>query len=136
ARELGLEGRARFTGFVSDRTRDELLAGSRLAVCASPKEGWGITVIEANAAGTPVVARDAPGLRDSVRHGETGLLVAGDRVEGFAEAIARLLSDDGLSLRMSRAALAWSKQFGWDRAASEMAEAIDQARAGADGPGP
>ncbi|MEN8181896.1 MAG: glycosyltransferase family 4 protein, partial [Myxococcota bacterium] len=47
ARELGLEGRARFTGFVSDRTRDELLAGSRLAVCASPKEGWGITVIEA-----------------------------------------------------------------------------------------
>ena len=48
------------------RLRDELLAGSRVCVCPSVKEGWGITVVEANALGVPVVATDAPGLRDAV----------------------------------------------------------------------
>ena len=99
-----------------------------MCVCASEKEGWGLTVIEANSAGTPVVASDAPGLRDSVRHGETGFLVQGG-VEAFADRIAELLADDGLAVRMSRAALVWSKHFDWDRAASEMAGAIDAARA-------
>ena len=46
-----------------------------VVVQPSPKEGWGLTVIEAGACGTAVVAADSPGLRDSVRRDETGLLV-------------------------------------------------------------
>jgi len=128
ASELGLADRIRFTGFVTDEERDALLAECRVCVCASEKEGWGLTVIESNRVGTPVVASDAPGLRDSVRDGRTGLLATYADVDAFADAIGRLLGDDDLALRMSQEALAWSAHFDWDRAASEMSEAIDAAR--------
>ncbi len=130
ARELGVAARTRFTGFVSDEERSELLLGTRVCVCPSEKEGWGLTVIESNATGTPVVATDAPGLRDSVRDSETGFLVPTRSVEGFAKRIAELLEDDTLATRMSRQALAWSKKFDWDVAADEMAEALQDAKVG------
>lgn len=128
AEQLGLGGRTRFTGFVSNEERDALLAGARVCVCPSEKEGWGLTVIEANSSGTPVVASDAPGLRDSVRHGETGFLAPVGDVGAFAERIGELLDDDAMASRMSRAALAWSKEFDWDRAAEDMAEALEAVR--------
>jgi len=128
AGELGLAERTRFTGFVSDKERDALLAEARVCVCPSAKEGWGLTVIEANAVGAPVVATDAPGLRDSVRDGETGFLVSERDVESFSRRVGDLLSDDALAIRMSSAALSWSRQFDWDTAAAEMAEVLENAR--------
>jgi glycosyltransferase involved in cell wall biosynthesis len=128
AEELGLGGRTRFTGFVSNLERDSLLAECRVCVSPSEKEGWGLTVIEANRLGTPVVASDVPGLRDSVRDGITGLLAPYGDVDAFARAIGRLLEEDVLSLQMSREALRWSRRFDWDVAASEMGDAIDRAR--------
>ena len=129
ARDLGLAANTFFAGFVSDDERDTLLAQARVCVCASEKEGWGLTVIEANALGTPVVASDAPGLRDSVRHGETGFLVAPGDVGAFATRITELLTDDALAQRVSDSALAWSRRFDWNLAAQDMAEAIEAARA-------
>jgi glycosyltransferase involved in cell wall biosynthesis len=128
AAELGLAGRTRFTGFVRDEERDALLARARVCACASAKEGWGLTVIESNAVGTPNVATDAPGLRDSVRHGETGYLVPPGDVEGFAARIGALLEDDALAARMSQAALAWSRRFDWERAAQGMRASLEAAR--------
>ena len=124
ARELGVADCTRFTGFVTDDERDALVASSRVCVCPSEKEGWGLTVIEANAVGTPVVAADAPGLRDSVRHAETGYLVPAGDVSGFAERISQLLADDALAARMGHSALRWSRHFDWDRAADEMEETL------------
>ena len=49
-------------------------------------------------------------------------------VAGFAQRIAQLLADDGLATRMSTAALEWSRRFDWDRAATEMAESLEEAR--------
>ena len=60
AAELGLSGRTRFTGFAAAAERDALLSDSRVCVCPSVKEGWGITIVEANARGTPAVATAAP----------------------------------------------------------------------------
>ncbi|MDG2051004.1 MAG: glycosyltransferase family 4 protein [Myxococcota bacterium] len=128
ARTLGLSDRTHFSGFITNAERDALLASSRVCVCPSEKEGWGLTVIEANATGTPVVATDADGLRDSVRDGETGFLVGDEDVEGFARAIGRLLDDDALALRMSQAALDWSRTFDWERSADDMAEALERAQ--------
>jgi glycosyltransferase involved in cell wall biosynthesis len=126
---LGLLPRTRFAGFVPDDERDALLADARVCVCPSVKEGWGITVIEVNAVGTPVVATDAPGLRDAVRHGETGLLVADGPSQAFvarlAERTGELLSDAALAERLSSGALAWSRQFSWDATAERTAHAID-----------
>jgi glycosyltransferase involved in cell wall biosynthesis len=128
AKELGIAERTRFTGFIGDDERDALLAGSRVCVCPSEKEGWGLTVIESNTLGTPVVATDADGLRDSVRDRETGFLVEMGDVDAFAARIGALLDDDELALRMSKAALAWSRTFDWEIATDEMARALEDAR--------
>jgi glycosyltransferase involved in cell wall biosynthesis len=127
ARELGIADRVRFTGFVSDPERDALLAGTRVCVFPSLKEGFGLTVLEANAVGTPVVASDAPGLRDSVRDGETGLLAPAGSVTRFAERIGALLADDALARRLGEAARDFSKRFEWDDAAARMGEALEAA---------
>ena len=124
---LGISDRVTFTGFVSDAERDGWLARARVCVCASTKEGFGLTVIEANAVGTPNVASDAPGLRDAVRDGETGFLVSGGDVAQFAARIESLLADDALAERMSCAALAWSQGFDWERAADGMERALARA---------
>jgi glycosyltransferase involved in cell wall biosynthesis len=128
--KLKIDDRTRFTGFVSDEERDDLVAGTRVCVCPSEKEGWGLTIIESNALGTPVVATNADGLRDSVRDGETGFLVENRNVEGFRDRIAQLLEDDSLATRMSAKALEWSRTFDWDVAADEMAVALEDARCG------
>jgi len=122
--QLGLAERTTFTGFVTTLERDRLLAEARVCVCPSEKEGWGLTVIESNAVGTPVVATNADGLRDSVRDGVTGFLVPDGSVEDFANRIGNLLDDDALATRMSHAAIEWSKSFDWDHAAADMATAI------------
>ncbi len=130
--ELGLSERTRFAGFVSDEERDELVGDARVCVCPSVKEGWGITVIEANALGTPVVATDAPGLRDAVRDGETGVLVADGEPRAFTErlaaATADLLSDVSRATRLSAGARAWAQRFDWESAAAKMARAVEDVR--------
>ena len=63
-----------------------------------------------------------------VRHEETGYLVEDRDVAGFAQRIAQLLADDALATRMSTAALEWSRRFDWDRAATEMAESLEEAQ--------
>jgi glycosyltransferase involved in cell wall biosynthesis len=128
AGELGLASRTRLVGFVDDDERDRWLAESRVCVCASEKEGWGLTVIEANAVGTPVVASDAPGLRDSVRHGETGWLAPIGDVAAFGARIAELLAAGEKAETMARAGLAWSRRFDWDAAACDMEAALARAR--------
>jgi glycosyltransferase involved in cell wall biosynthesis len=128
AAELRVADCTRFAGFVPDAERDRLLAEARVCVCPSAKEGWGLTVIEANALATPVVATDAPGLRDSVAHGRTGFLAPDGDVHAFAERIAELLAGDAAATAMSDAALAWSREFDWDRAADRMEATLERAR--------
>jgi glycosyltransferase involved in cell wall biosynthesis len=131
AQELGIAERTRFTGFVSDAERDALLADARVAVCPSVKEGWGLTVIECNALGVPVVATDAPGLRDAVRDGETGVLVADAESEpfttGLRDAIGTLLADELQLARLATEAHRWAQRFDWERSADVMAEAVREA---------
>ena len=74
-RELGLEQTVALPGRVSEQAKSDLLSRAWLTVAPSLAEGWGLTVLEANALGTPAVAYDVPGLRDSVRDKVTGWLV-------------------------------------------------------------
>ncbi len=132
--ELGLSERSHFAGFVTDAERDALLADARVCVCPSVKEGWGITVIEANALGVPVVATDAPGLRDAVRHTSTGLLVPDGEPElfvaGLVAAVENLLSDPARAAQLGEAAIEWSRRFDWDTSARKMADTIEAVRSG------
>jgi glycosyltransferase involved in cell wall biosynthesis len=129
ARELGISSHLRFLGFLDDAERDRWLADSRVCVCSSEKEGWGLTVIEANAVGTPVVASDAPGLRDSVRHGETGFLAPTGDAAAFGARIGELLRADEQAETMSRRAIEWARRFDWEEAARDMEAAIERALA-------
>ncbi len=126
AAALGLGTRVVFTGFLSDNERDRWLARARVCVCPSAREGFGLTVIEANALGTPNVVADVPGLRDAVRPGETGLLFADRDIAQLTAHVESLLADDALSERLSGAALTWSRRFDWDRAADAMERALER----------
>ena len=110
-----------FDGFVDDRTKVDRMRRASIVVQPSRKEGWGLTVLEANACGTPVVATDVPGLRDSVRPGETGLLVPSADPAALADGLLRLLGDREFCIRLADGALAWSARFTWERAASSRA---------------
>lgn len=133
ARSLGLGDRVRFLGFVSDAEKLALLRRSWAMVLASPKEGWGLTNVEAAACGTPVVASDSPGIRESVRHGDTGFLVPHGDVSALAGALARLASSRDLVEEMGRRGRAFALTFTWDDAAARteahLRGVIAQARA-------
>jgi glycosyltransferase involved in cell wall biosynthesis len=127
ARELGIAAHVDLPGFVDEEEKVRLLQRAHVVVNPSEKEGWGLTVIEANACGTPVIAAAVPGLRDSVRDGETGLLVPPRDEQALAAALARVLDDGALRARLARGALAWAQRFRWETAAEEVGAALDGA---------
>ena len=121
-RRLRLEQSVEFAGVLDTQELVAVLNRAHVFLNASPKEGWGLTVVEANACGLPVVASDRPGLRDSVHHGKTGYLVAYGDEEAFATRALELLRDDDTWKRMSGAAMEWARSLTWDRTAAEMEE--------------
>uniref|UniRef100_E6PV86 Putative Glycosyl transferase, group 1 (Modular protein) n=1 Tax=mine drainage metagenome TaxID=410659 RepID=E6PV86_9ZZZZ len=100
--ELGLTGSVDFPGLVTDVPA--LLAGACLYVQASHQEGLPNAVLEAMAAGLPVVATCISGHEDVVAHGRTGLLVPAADPAALAQAMQLLLRDPALRLRMGLAA--------------------------------
>ncbi|MDA1081280.1 MAG: glycosyltransferase family 4 protein [Gemmatimonadetes bacterium] len=119
ARSLDLGRRVRFLGFVSEAEKLALLQRAWAVVLASPKEGWGLTNVEAAACGTAVVASNSPGIRESVRDGVTGFLSPHGDVEGLARAMDRLAASRDIAETMGRAGRAFAESFTWARAASE-----------------
>ena len=126
SKELGLGGVVRFTGFISDAEKVELLQSMWFKVATSVKEGWGLTVTEVNACGTPVIASNVPGLRDAVREGETGLLYPYGDVETLAAKMIGLLKDHRRREDLSRNALAYARTFTWDRAAETTLTVLEK----------
>ncbi len=119
ARSLGVESRVRFHGRVSEAVKLNLLRTRWANVFPSCKEGWGITNVEAAACGTPSLASDSPGLRDSVRHGTTGYLVPHGDVPALADRMVELAGDLGLVERLGQQARRFAEGLSWDRAAEE-----------------
>ncbi|MGN6390955.1 MAG: glycosyltransferase family 4 protein [Gemmatimonadales bacterium] len=117
AAALGVDQAVRFHGFVSEDAKIELLRQAWANVFPSPKEGWGITVIEAAACGTPSLASDSPGLRDSVRHGRTGFLVRHGDVEGLAARMLELADAPLLVETLGAEARRFTEGLTWDRTA-------------------
>ena len=119
AASLDLGDRVRFLGRISEAEKLRLLRRAWALVFASPKEGWGITNLEAAASGTPVVASNSPGIRESVRNGETGYLVPHGDVPAMAAAMRCLAEDAALVARLGTRARAFAETFTWERAADE-----------------
>lgn len=115
--ELGLASVVRFRGFVTEAEKRELFRSTWANLFPSPKEGWGLTVIEAAACGTPSLASDSPGLRDSVRDGVTGYLVPHGDAGALAARMVQLAGDPALVARLGGAAREHACAWSWDDAA-------------------
>ncbi len=105
-----LNGNVEFLGYLSEKEKAKEMAKSWLFVTMALKEGWGITVIEANAAGTPVIGSNVPGLRDSIK----------DNV------LIELLSDKIKLNTMSVEAKRWASKFTWDASAEHFLTKITE----------
>ncbi|WP_173086567.1 glycosyltransferase family 4 protein [Phytohabitans rumicis] len=124
AAALGVADRTRFTGYVSEADKHALLGSAWAVVVPSLKEGWGLTVVEAGARGTPAVAfRGAGGVREAVVDGRTGLL-AGDP-DDFVAQLRRLLTDGALRRRLGEAARAHAASFTWAAAGAAFARVVE-----------
>lgn len=110
----------RLLGRVTEDQKVLLLARSWAMLQPSSFEGWGITVIEANACGTPVIASDVAGLRDSILHSQTGLLVPAREPKDLADSMFRVIEDSALRLDLSHQALKWAQNFSWDVKSEEF----------------
>ncbi|MFJ4687981.1 glycosyltransferase family 4 protein [Streptomyces sp. NPDC091377] len=117
-----------FTGHVSEAEKHRLLCAAWLLLHPSAVEGWGLVVTEAAARETPTVAFDVPGLRDSVRDGETGVLARGE--SSFAAAWCALALARERREVMGAAAGALAARYRWERTVREFrgvaTEAVQQ----------
>ncbi|MDQ3208270.1 MAG: glycosyltransferase family 4 protein [Gemmatimonadota bacterium] len=106
-----------FHGFVSEERKIDLMRGAWANIFPSPKEGWGITVIEAAACATPSIASNSPGLRDSVCHGETGFLVPHGDIDALAARMLELADSPRLVARLGDGARRFAEGLTWERTA-------------------
>lgn len=118
---LDLTRQVTFLGRISEEDKLQLLRRSWALVFTSPKEGWGITNLEAAACGTPVVASNSPGIRESVINGETGFLVPHGDVTALAAAMRRLADSPSDVAALGENAREFAKGFTWERAAQQTA---------------
>jgi glycosyltransferase involved in cell wall biosynthesis len=103
-----------FFGRVGPELKYNLLSRAHLVMVPAIREGWSLVVTESNAMGTPVIAYNVPGLRDSVRNGHTGMLAKENSPEGLSSSAINLLQNSNKLEEYSSNCLSFSKQFSWD----------------------
>lgn len=124
--EFGLEKNVTFWGFVSQKQKFELLAKAHVLINPSFREGWGLVNIEANAMGVPVVAYSSPGLVDSVKDGESGILCKNNTPEELAKNIALISGDHSLYNKLQKRAKKWNSNFSWEDSANKSLRLIEK----------
>ena len=120
ARRAGLEDRVEIIGNVDEERQGELLRRALMVCVPSRYEGWCMVAVEAAAVGKAVLGTDIDGLRDAVRHDETGVLVTPEDVGALAEGMRALIVDESKRRRLGAAGRAWAGRFGWDRLAEDL----------------
>ena len=125
AGKLGIQARTNFLGRVSEEMKINLLQHALSVVNSSPKEGWGITNMEASACGTPVIASRSPGLRESVKDGESGFLFNPGDTADFGAQMIRLASDTELRGKLGQGARRFAETFNWDDSAKKTLAYIE-----------
>lgn len=118
---LGLRN-IKFWDYVTEKQKFTLLGRAKILINTSVREGWGLVVLEAASVGTPTVAFNVAGLRDSVRDGKTGLL--SESIEDLAEKVIYLLENIKKYEELKKNALRWSQNFSWEKSAKMSLDLI------------
>lgn len=125
AAELGVAGHVVFTGFVNDADLRALYSGARVCVCPSLYEGFGFTVLEAMACGTPVVCSSATSLPEVA--GNAALYFDPYKPEEMATQLRRVFYDDGLRAALIADGRSNLLRFSWEETARQTLEVYHQA---------
>ena len=122
----GLDGKVELTGYVSSARKYELITSSLALLQTSFKEGWGLTVMEAAQLCKTTIASDVPGLRDSVRDGETGILFPSGDAAACATAMEKVYGDVELRETLGQNAKRYAESFSWEKSARETLELLQR----------
>jgi glycosyltransferase involved in cell wall biosynthesis len=121
-RETGAERWLRLAGHISDEELVDLYRRAWAVASAAAREGWGMTITEAAACGTPAVATRIAGHSDAIVDEQTGVLV--ERRDEFVDALDRVLRDAEFRERLGRAALEHASRFTWTATARGTLEVL------------
>lgn len=124
AQDLGVAENVVFHGYVSEPEKVWLLQSAWLFITASITEGWGLTVLEANACGTPALAFHVPGLKDAIRNLQSGVLVTDTKQ--FVKYVVNILEGAAFRDYLSRNAVVWARRFDWERTAAEFLAILER----------
>jgi glycosyltransferase involved in cell wall biosynthesis len=124
AAELGIAQQVVFTGFVADSNLNALYSGARVYACPSLYEGFGFTVLEAMACGTPVVCSEAASLPEVA--GDAALYADARNPESFADALYQVFTKQGLRQEMMKRGEENLRRFGWEQAATRCLKTYDE----------
>ena len=105
--------RIEFLGQVSEKEKQELLRTCLFLVMPSRFEGWGITGVEANAAGKPVLGTRIKGLSEAVIDGKTALLIESENTQQLTQAMDHLIDNNGTRAELGREGRIRAKQYSW-----------------------
>ncbi len=123
--ELGLAGCVRFVDPLPHHLLSTYYRAADVCLVPSRSESFGLVALEAAACGTPVVAADVGGLRDSVAEGRTGYLVAGRDSDAYARRVSDILTDPLLALRLGDEGSRRAERFSWLASAAVALAAFD-----------
>jgi glycosyltransferase involved in cell wall biosynthesis len=118
--DLKITSNVEFTGKVTEQEKIALYQKAWVFVNPSLMEGWGITSIEANACGTPVIGSNVPGLSDSIKNPHSGLLVPYGNTDEFTKAILKLVKNDRIRKQMEKDSLEWANKYDWANSAKSF----------------
>jgi glycosyltransferase involved in cell wall biosynthesis len=125
--------RVEFRGRVSEEEKRDLLARAWAVVSTANHEGWGMSIMEAAAVATPALAVDAPGVRDAIIDGTTGLLVRSSREAQIPEAVAKAMIDLANDDERRRVLGACAQQraliFSWDHFVDQWEKVLEETSA-------
>jgi glycosyltransferase involved in cell wall biosynthesis len=127
ANGLGLDKSIEFHPFKYGLEKRDFLRSAWIHVLPSTKEGWGISVLEAAACGTPTVGYNVVGLRDAVSEGTTGFLVPHRAFASLGESIIRLIQNRNLRESMGQNARCYALKFSWDSTVERVIHVLEQA---------
>jgi len=124
--EHKLESHVTFFGRLTNDKKLELMSKAHILLHASVKEGWGLVVIEAASQGTPSVVYNVAGLRDSVKHNETGIVLYENSPQLMAEVSFDLLYNKQKYHLFQKNCLQWAASLTWEKAHKESLDLIEK----------